>query len=323
MDQIGDPSTFVFDASLSANSDGFLPAGDIEYTWDLGDGNIKTGALVKHRYSEPGGYEVTLTARQIDGHQSSNTTIARVDETLLASFDFNQRDAIDTSSYETAVKYRANKNLKKHYETIGSQNLAYRLENNTGFKIISPHVQSQNQFSLSFDVRRNQTGKGGGTVFSMPNSFELSVLHDGAVLVTSKQQKDKIHQLRSASGLVNDLKWHSIRLDYDAVTHKMRLYVDGAPVSQSYVDGLGLVSHGNHKLQLGGKYSLKALIDNIKITSEPIARLIDEDHSKNGTISKTIDGGDLFQIRSYLETMTSPPEGKELSLSQLLELMRE
>jgi len=47
----------------------------LTYNWNFGDGSTADGALVKHKYSTEGTYEVTLTA--LNGGQSNQAT-ARV-----------------------------------------------------------------------------------------------------------------------------------------------------------------------------------------------------------------------------------------------------
>ncbi|MEP5759549.1 MAG: PKD domain-containing protein, partial [Litoreibacter sp.] len=266
LDHLGAPDSFLFDASLSTSTQGFLNAANATFIWDFGDGTTAEGVVVTHTYAQPGDYEVTLTVTHADGQQSTNSTMAEVAEPVLAVFDFDTQDVTDTSSYETTVKYSADDNLAEHYVQTGDGGYAYQLENGNGFEIISPHVQSQNQFSLSFDVQRNEIDSGGGTVFSMSGSFELSITHSGAIVVEVEQKDMEPYKLRTDDGVANDLAWHNITLSYDDVTNKMELFLDGASVGETTIDGLALESTGNHKFELGGKYSLQALIDNIEIT---------------------------------------------------------
>lgn len=53
----------VFDASLSEFSEEFQ---DVEFEWDLGDGQFASGVDVIHEYERPGFYRVVLTARSGD-----------------------------------------------------------------------------------------------------------------------------------------------------------------------------------------------------------------------------------------------------------------
>ncbi|MEP5760346.1 MAG: hypothetical protein ABJ327_13760, partial [Litoreibacter sp.] len=78
---------------------------------------------------------------------------------------------------------------------------------------------------------------------------------------------------------------------------KMELFLDGASVGETTIDGLALESTGNHKFELGGKYSLQALIDNIEITSSPVA---------DGATSTQSDANSLSMLPvEYLQLETS------------------
>ncbi len=54
---------FLFDASAARDPDG----DGVQIVWDLGDGTRRTGAVVKHRYTKPGDYTVTVEASDTSG----------------------------------------------------------------------------------------------------------------------------------------------------------------------------------------------------------------------------------------------------------------
>lgn len=54
---------FLFDASATRDPDG----DGVQIVWDLGDGTRRTGAVVKHRYTKPGDYTVTVEASDTSG----------------------------------------------------------------------------------------------------------------------------------------------------------------------------------------------------------------------------------------------------------------
>jgi PKD repeat protein len=53
----------MFDGSASADPDGAIAA----WSWDFGDGSTADGVSARHRYREPGQYQVTLTVRDETG----------------------------------------------------------------------------------------------------------------------------------------------------------------------------------------------------------------------------------------------------------------
>ncbi|MDH7506311.1 MAG: PKD domain-containing protein [Candidatus Thermoplasmatota archaeon] len=78
----GEPYTYfargeiTFDGSRSYDVDGFI----ISWKWDLGDGTIKNGEIVKHSYMYPGNYNVTLTVKDEKGATDTYSTVAVIIE---------------------------------------------------------------------------------------------------------------------------------------------------------------------------------------------------------------------------------------------------
>ncbi|MEP5761845.1 MAG: H-type lectin domain-containing protein, partial [Litoreibacter sp.] len=86
---------------------------------------------------------------------------------------------------------------------------------------------------------------------------------------------------------------------------KMELFLDGASVGETTIDGLALESTGNHKFELGGKYSLQALIDNIEITAKPL--YVDYSPEPDAADQEVVQFGstDITQTNSdYWQTVT-------------------
>jgi len=63
----------IFDGSKSTDDHSI-----VNYTWDLGDGNVKYGETVKHIYQSAGKYIVTLTVKDSHGEKDSNETYALI-----------------------------------------------------------------------------------------------------------------------------------------------------------------------------------------------------------------------------------------------------
>lgn len=58
-----------FNGTASSDADGTI----VSYAWDFGDGDVGSGALVKHKFSAAGTYAVTLTVTDDDGATGSTT----------------------------------------------------------------------------------------------------------------------------------------------------------------------------------------------------------------------------------------------------------
>ena len=60
-----------FDGSYSRAADGMI----VSYSWDFGDGETATGAIVRHAYEHTGRYKVILTIHDNSGQQASAYSI--------------------------------------------------------------------------------------------------------------------------------------------------------------------------------------------------------------------------------------------------------
>ncbi len=63
-----------FNASASYDPDGTITS----YSWDFGDGNVATGAVVEHAYEDDGTYNVTLTVTDDEGATDTITSTKQV-----------------------------------------------------------------------------------------------------------------------------------------------------------------------------------------------------------------------------------------------------
>lgn len=72
------PLTVGLDASGSLDPDGAIT----RYEWDFGDGQRDVGVSVRHEYTEPGVYTVTLTVTDDDGATAETTLPIRVEPGL-------------------------------------------------------------------------------------------------------------------------------------------------------------------------------------------------------------------------------------------------
>ena len=74
---VGAGESFVLDGSASSDKDGKIT----RYTWDLGDGTVKEGVLINHKYDKADEYNVTLTVNDntaLSNNSSSDKLVVKV-----------------------------------------------------------------------------------------------------------------------------------------------------------------------------------------------------------------------------------------------------
>lgn len=78
-----------FDITLDASaSDPGAGGGSIDnYSWDFGNGVVKTGQVVSHRFETPGSYEISLTVTNSDGEISTKKIVKEFHESLLVNIE--------------------------------------------------------------------------------------------------------------------------------------------------------------------------------------------------------------------------------------------
>lgn len=82
-----------FDGSGSSDADGTVRS----HVWDFGDGTAASGAVVDHRYSAPGSYEVILTVtddKGLTGSTRSTVDVTKVNQSPTAGFQISTTDLL-------------------------------------------------------------------------------------------------------------------------------------------------------------------------------------------------------------------------------------
>ena len=71
------------EVTLSASGSGDAEdPDDLDFAWDLGDGENATGEVVRHAYQQAGHYTVTVTVTDPDGDTDTATSVVQVDEVV-------------------------------------------------------------------------------------------------------------------------------------------------------------------------------------------------------------------------------------------------
>ena len=82
---IEDVSTVVFNASSSSD----VTSSVSSYSWDFGDGNTDTGAIVSHSFETPGNFDVALTVEDGAGNTATISSSVLVNDITPPSVSFN------------------------------------------------------------------------------------------------------------------------------------------------------------------------------------------------------------------------------------------
>ena len=82
---VEDFSTVVFNASASSD----VTSSVSSYSWDFGDGNTDTGAIVSHSFETPGNFNVVLTVADGAGNTATTSTSVAVNDITPPNVNFN------------------------------------------------------------------------------------------------------------------------------------------------------------------------------------------------------------------------------------------
>jgi C1A family cysteine protease/chitodextrinase len=118
------PVNVNLDGSTSVDSDGSI----VGYSWNMGDGNTKTGSAVSHSYSKPGNYTITLTVTDNKGAVGSATYAVSVVDTLAPSMPSNL--TASTTLRRKGKRYTTDVNLKWSASTDDSGSVIYHVYKN-------------------------------------------------------------------------------------------------------------------------------------------------------------------------------------------------
>ncbi len=229
------PTTYQFNAGLSANSDGFLQAQDARFVWDFGDGTTGEGFVVNHTYVQPGDHNVTLTVIHKDGSTDSMESLVSVKAPLLVDLDFSAGGVVDVSSYNSSLYIKNPDGLVQ-----ADNGFAYQLADRANLDISRGNSQIFNHDQLTIDmvVSRDQATTGGGEVFRIHGSMIFSIGSDGTLQFRLTNSDDVTFIVKSNIGVITDTAEHRITLSYDSYQQTLNFYVDGQNAGSAHMEGL-------------------------------------------------------------------------------------
>jgi len=96
------PLEVTFDGTASTDREGQIVA----YDWELGDGVVSSGEVVRHLYEAPGDYTVQLTVTDVEGTRDTTTTRVTVD----AAADKDETEVFETQPVADSYVYELQAN---------------------------------------------------------------------------------------------------------------------------------------------------------------------------------------------------------------------
>ncbi len=241
-DHGGSVKTRIFDAGLSVDDLGRLPAGTT-FKWTFGDGTSAVGQKVIHSFPVGGHYDVTLTVRLPNG--VSNTT--------HADFGIQDRDILSLAADGSFVASEYGEILtlaKGAFASVeGIQLGSTGVAASVGRGHIADILRAEDfQISMRLD---SDSKTSAGEVFRLHGVLLASVTTTGAVMIQATNSAGSVTTLTSTGVSVNDLKTHAVDLRlHDGV---LQLWVDGKMSAQSAFTGT-LSSYGNFDLTFGNPW---------------------------------------------------------------------
>ena len=219
---------YRFDAGLTANQEGFVGADGGVYVWTFADGTVMEGQVVERAFSDHGQQAVTLNVLA-NGTQATTRGSVGVDDPVLFELRSVAGHVADTSGYLSALAY----------DLGAATTSGFQISNGGALEVNRNNDQLYNldQFSLSFDIKRDSATSGDGVIAQIWNSFSLR-LDEGALRFDIVTSDGATYDVVSEDDALADTAWHRVMLVFDGVGGSVGLYVDGALVGEGDAAGV-------------------------------------------------------------------------------------
>jgi PKD repeat protein len=265
----GDDNQFVFDASLTADSEGFTNDG-VTYLWDFGDGTQAEGQIVEHRFADHGEHTVTLTVVAEDGTTATNLIRAEVDDPTLFQLGLSEEGVYDASTYGTEL---TGEGAADAIVTLEDGSLAYHLTNESTLTLqrSASQLYSHDQFTFSMDLKRDMAADGGGYIMMWTSSMRLRISDEG-VLNFELWNADEAYFELFSDIAIDDTEWHSLSVSYNAHEQVAEFYLDGELAGSAFMEGFTDVQE-SWGMQLGYTFkdNFEGLIRNVELSNQSYA----------------------------------------------------
>ncbi|MFA9230634.1 MAG: LamG-like jellyroll fold domain-containing protein [Microgenomates group bacterium] len=256
----GDALALDFSAAFCIGKTGLIDPATAKAVWTFSDGTTTTGWDVRHSFTKPGDYAVTLKLVNNLGQTDSITRAIHVDDPTLFSFNFDAGLKDGSLNHMNTV-------LKGSTLASAGTGLAgkgFHLTSATALTVDKANLQLFNldAFDINLDFRKDSaTGTGG--LLNLQNTMDAKVLSGGAIQFVLKTTAGNF-SVTTAPGVLADQKWHDISFRYDG--DSIDIVVDGKVCGSSPASGT-TAPQAAWGLVLGSPWSppVNGMVDNFSM----------------------------------------------------------
>ena len=257
----GSETRFLFDASLTADAEGWVQDGHVKFVWSFEDGTSVTGRQVEHVFEDFGRQSVTLAVVSDKGETASWATAINVTDPVLLDLWIAPDSIVDKSSYESSISYTAGA-INDGYHVASGAALGIGLENEQLFGL--------DQFSLSVGFKRDSPAVGEGIIVNLHTSYRLEVLSSGELKFELETAEGSKYQIVTSGASLKNTDWHYVTVSFDGLNHSAELFLDGVEVGSTVVQGVTQPrEYWGLTFGLDWTGSFSGTVGNITLTSDP------------------------------------------------------
>lgn len=265
-----DLEVLVFNAGFSVDETGFVDPDSHTFRWHFGDGTVREGVEVVHRFDTPGSHDVRLEilngANEVIAESDRNVD---VESNTFFSLDF-ENGLQDGSSYDSILDVQG--------DMVAS-------DDGTGFMIgrsdqvgaarWNDHYHNLESFGISLDMKIIDDDV--GRFIHLHNVMYGQINSDGQVSFRL-DTNEGIFRVDSGDVTIHDGEFHKISVGYSDQAGTLVLMIDGVIVGSTEASGT-TGSQGSHSFLVGSDYTdaPDAVVDNIYFGLNPSAAGVEID----------------------------------------------
>ena len=258
----GDNAVMIFDASYSVDEDGFVDPADYTFRWTFGDGTVREGAVVAHRFDEPGNHDVQLQILQNDEVMSEDVRNYDVasNDLIMLNFDGGLED---TSDYDTILAFEGNTTNQ------GADGNGFRIGGGDDITASrnNDHFHDLESFGISLDIQVLGDSEGR---FIHHHGVMWGQVDENGVVSFRLDTDEGSFSVDSGDLSIHDGNFHEVAIGYSDVAGQLVLSIDGTVVDS--IDANGVTAGQNSQLLVFGNNfgdSVDAVLDNIYVGISP------------------------------------------------------